>query len=136
AVSIQSRLVFYSLALVPVITILAMYQAFAVWPSGAKRWFTSLVVVSAPVLAAYAAAGLNNRSWSPTLTAMAALIAATYTAAIAAANLAKNSGHDLGDGSSPLAIQEAQLQSAGGSDTEARSADSSEAVPAHKPEST
>jgi hypothetical protein len=94
-VSLQSRLVFFALALVPIIVVLAMWQTFAVWPTSLKRWFTSVVAVGIPVLSAFTAAGLRNSTWSPDLLTIGTLIGTAYAAGITAANLVKNGGHDL-----------------------------------------
>ena len=94
-VTLQSRLLFYFLALVPIIVVGAMFQAFSMWPSSMKRWFTSVVAIVVPVLTAYKVAGLSNTTWHHDPLALAGLFGATYVAAVTAANLVKNGGHDL-----------------------------------------
>jgi hypothetical protein len=95
-VTLQSRLLFYFLALLPVIVVGAMFQVFSMWPDSLKRWFTSVIAILVPVLTAYRVAGLGNATWHPDLVTSAGLIGATYAAAVTAANLVKNGGHDLG----------------------------------------
>ena len=107
-VTLQSRLLFYFIAALPVITVLAIYQVFSVWPITVKRWFTSLVAIVVPVLTAYRVAGLDNASWSPKLMTVAALIGATYAAAVTAAAVVKTGGHDLADDSDPASITESR----------------------------
>ena len=107
-VTLQSRLLFYFIAALPVITVLAIYQVFSVWPITVKRWFTSLVAIVVPVLTAYRVAGLDNASWSPKLMSVAALIGATYAAAVTAAAVVKTGGHDLADDSDPASITESR----------------------------
>jgi hypothetical protein len=100
-VSLQSRLVFFALALAPVIIVLAMYQTFAMWPTSLKRWFTSVVAVGISVLSVFTAAGLRNPTWSPELLGIGTLIGTAYGAGITTANLVKNGGHDLDDKTKP-----------------------------------
>ena len=91
-VVLQSRFVYYLLALVPAIVVAAMMQAFETWPEGLKRWFTSIVAIASPAVTAFAATGLRNDRWGPTLFSTGALIAATYTAAVTAATVANRAG--------------------------------------------
>jgi hypothetical protein len=107
-VRFQSRILAYALALIPLLVVLAMYQAFDVWPICIKRWFTSVIAIGVPVLAAYRVTGLDNATWDPKMVTLAGLIGATYAAGLAAANLVKHGGHDLADASDPAAIRNPQ----------------------------
>lgn len=94
-VVLQSRIVYYLLALLPPIVVAAMMQAFEGWPRGLKRWFTSVVAVTAPAVTAFAATGLRNDRWGPTLFSVGAIIAATYTAAVTAATVVNRAGSGI-----------------------------------------
>ena len=107
-VRLQSRWLLYSIALIPAIIVLAMFQAFTVWPVSIKRWFTSVIAIGVPTLTAFRVAGLDDGSWRPDAIVCAALIGVTYTAAVTAANLVKNGGHDLDDGSMPSKVLAAE----------------------------
>lgn len=91
-VVLQSRIVYYLLALLPPIVVAAMMQAFERWPIGLKRWFTSVIAVGSPAVTAFAATGLRNDHWGPTLFTVGSVIAATYTAAVTAATVANKAG--------------------------------------------
>lgn len=92
-VSSQSRLVLYGLAVIPWTMILAMYAVFDMWPTELKQWWANVVAIGASTVAAYAAAGLRNPSWRSSVFADAAIVAATYGAAIASSQLLKQGGH-------------------------------------------
>lgn len=94
-VTTQSRLVLYGLAALPWIIVLAMYGVFDEWPVGMKRWWASLVAMGAATVAAYTAAGLRNTTWKSSVLAIGGLIAASYGAAVASAQLLKQGGHNL-----------------------------------------
>ena len=95
--NLQSRAVYYLLALVPVIVLLAMYPVFDMWPPNLKRWWTSILAVGAPVVATYFAAGLSNATWSLSAATLGKLLAGSYGAGAAAAIAAKGAAHDLHD---------------------------------------
>jgi hypothetical protein len=95
--NLQSRAVYYLLALIPVIVLLAMYPVFDMWPPNLKRWWTSILAVGAPVVATYFATGLSNASWLISAAALGKLLAGSYGAGAAAAIAAKGAAHDLHD---------------------------------------
>ena len=86
---------YYLLALVPVVVLLAIYPVFDYWPVNLKRWWTSILIVGAPVVATFVALGLNNPTWSISAASLGKLLAGAYGAGAAAAVAAKNAGHDL-----------------------------------------